>query len=221
MRVAALVMGIIGGILGIFVALFLLLVGGFSKAVSHAASDPTVTANLTASEQAELAKNVKSLSDAGTIAGGIGIILIILCILGIVGGGVSLAKPPIGALMMAIAAVGGFLCVSIFWGLSGVLLGLGAVFALVGSFQKQPAQAQPALATPQGYYPPQQPGYYPQPGYYQQPPAYPQAQGYQQPGQYAQPGFPPANGYNSPQANQGYPTQPQQAYPYPQDNNRH
>ncbi|HEX2914357.1 MAG TPA: DUF4064 domain-containing protein [Chloroflexia bacterium] len=207
MRVAAMVLGIIGGVLGFLLAGFLFVVGGIGKAAATAAADPTVTSNLTASEQADLQKDIKAVSDAGTLLGGLGLVLIVLCVVAIAGGIITAWKPPIGAIMLAVSGIGGFFCASIFWGFSGLLLIIGAVLALLASFKKATPQAQPVPAVSGGYYPGPQPGY-PQGGYYPQQPGYPQqAQGYNQ---YQQPGYPQQNYYPA-QSSQQYPPRDQQA----------
>jgi hypothetical protein len=204
MRVAGGVLGIIGGVLGLFLAAFLLVVGGVSKvAANAAANDATVNSNLTAAQRADLDQGIKAASDLGNIAGGLGLVLVILCLLGVGGGIFGFFNPPVGALMMVISGIGGFFIANIFWGLSGILLLLGAVLAFIGTFQKPNPQLQPAVA-PQSYYPPAAPNY-PQQGYYPQPQAYPQ-QAYQPQQPYTQQGFP------QPQQ-QGQPQQP--VYPQP------
>lgn len=229
MRVAGGILGIIGGVLGLFLAAFLLFVGGVSKvAATAAANDPSVNSNITAAQKADLDKSIQQVSDFGNIAGGLGLVLVALCVLGIIGGIFGFFKPPLGALMMVIAAIGGFFIANVFWGVSGIFLLLGAILAFIGTFQKQ-NQPQTVGATlgysapapggypPPGYYPQQQ-AYPPQPGYYPQQQAYPQQPGFPPaPNQYGQPGAPQQNYYPQP-TGQNYPppqTGPQSYYPQP------
>jgi hypothetical protein len=228
MRVAGGILGIIGGIIGFFVAMIALFAGGVSKAVSNVATDPTYSAGLTDKEKADLNQGIQSINDFSNVAAGFGFILLVLCVLGIVGGVFGFIKPPLGAIMMLIAGVGGLFFAFIFWIPSAFFLVLGAVLAFFGSFQKQ-NQPQTVGATlgysAPGGYPPQgypQQGYYPQPGYPQPQQGYPQPQVYPQPT-----GFPAAPQYGQ-TGPQGYPPQsagqsgyqpqtgPQQQY-YPQN----
>ncbi len=217
MRVAGGILGIIGGIIGFFVAIIALFAGGVSKAVTSVATDPTYSAGLSDKEKADLNQGIQSINDFSNVAAGFGLILLALCVLGIVGGVFGFIKPPLGAIMMLIAGIGGLFFAFIFWIPSAFFLVLGAILAFFGSFQKQnqPQTVGAAFgysAPAPGYYPPPQ-GYAPPQGYYPQPnQGYPPQQAYPQAS-----GFPPANQYGQPGA-PGYTPQtgPQQQY-YPQN----
>ncbi|MDW7981501.1 MAG: hypothetical protein RMH81_01600 [Thermomicrobium sp.] len=105
MRIAALVFGILGGVVGLIAALLTLGIGG-----------------LFAAFQAE---------DAGTIVGG-GFLAILFAALGIVGGALALRRPGASAVLQVVAAVGGLVAISVFWTPSAVLFALGTVTALLG-----------------------------------------------------------------------------------------
>ena len=208
------VMGIIGSIFGgilAAIAFFMGVVGvaaskAANDAISQAQADPTIAA--ASGGQQQLAQTAKDISDASGYfawaAGGAGI-LGILCVVGLIGAIMAFFKPPVGAILMAVAGVGGFVIANVFWAFSGFFLVIGALLAFLGTFQKQAAQNQTQMqpAGAPGYYPPQQPYQPPQPNYYApQQPGYPQQQYYQQQPQ----GFPPAPQYGQPNP------QPQQYY---------
>ena len=120
MRTAALVLGLIGGIIGLFAGGFAIVVGGIGTAVQT--------------------------NRAGTVVV-LGFIALGLAIVGIVGGALAQAKPRVAAILMLIAGIGGFIAVSLFWIVSGLLLIIGAVLAFLG---RAPRTALPSLvsATP-------------------------------------------------------------------------
>lgn len=105
MRVGALVLGIIGGIIGLFAAVFALGVGGIGGAVGAEGASTVV---------------------------GLGWSALLLSILGIVGGALAMAKPRFAALLMLVAGIGGFISVSLFYIIAGPLLLVGALLAFLG-----------------------------------------------------------------------------------------
>ncbi len=109
MRTGALVLGLIGGIIGLFAGGFAIAVGGIGTAVQT--------------------NNAGSVVVLGFIALG-------LAIVGIVGGALSQAKPRVAAALMLVAGIGGFIAVSLFWIVSGVLLVIGALLAFLGRAPK-------------------------------------------------------------------------------------
>ncbi|MGG0706806.1 DUF4064 domain-containing protein [Bacillus paramobilis] len=108
-RTAEFVLGLIGGIFGIICAFIALLIGGMGAAF-----------------EAEGANTIIGLG-----WGAVG-----LSILGIVGSVMVRSKAKVGGIMMTIAAIGGFICISIFFLLPGVLLLIGG---LMGIFRKDKA----------------------------------------------------------------------------------
>lgn len=227
MRTAGGVLGIIGAIAGFITAglgFFLGVLGvAVSKAANEVYADPTVTSFVgstpgangkTSIDQAKAAAN--DLGTWSTVLGAASGLLAILCVVALVGAIMAFFKPSIGAILMVVAGVGGFVLVQVFWSFSGFFLVLGAVLAFLGSMQKPAAQQlQPAVVP--GYYPPPAPqayqpqqNYYPQQAYQPQQ-QYPQTQGFPAPTQYGQP---PAQQQYYPQpTQQAY--QPQQYYPQP------
>lgn len=104
MSTAALVFGIVGGVFGILAGLLAMLVGGVGSAFDADGSGSIV---------------------------GLGFAAIMLGVLGIVGGALSNRSPGVSAILQCIAGLLGFIAVSLFWTLAGVLLLIGAVLALL------------------------------------------------------------------------------------------
>jgi len=109
MRTAALVLGIIGGVLGIIAAILAITIGGVGQAVGA--------------------------QHAGEVTG-LGFLAFAAAVVGIVGGALALSKARVAALLMLIAGVVGFIAVSAFWLLSGPLLLIGALLAFLGRAPK-------------------------------------------------------------------------------------
>lgn len=105
MRTTALVLGIIGGVFGILAGLFALTVGG-------------AAAGLEAKGGGEVA--------------GLGFVAVLLGVMGVVGGAVANNHPRAAAALQLIAGIGGFIAVSLFWVLAGILLILGGIFGFAG-----------------------------------------------------------------------------------------
>ena len=105
MKVAALVLGIIGGVLGLFAALLALSIGGIGKALG-----------------AEGGETVVSLGWSS----------LIFCFLGFVGAGFALAKPKLSGVVLLISAIGFTVSISWFAIISGPLFLLASLFAFMG-----------------------------------------------------------------------------------------
>ncbi|MEC0073260.1 DUF4064 domain-containing protein [Bacillus bombysepticus] len=105
-RTTEFVLGLIGGIFGILGAILALMVGGLGAAFE--------------------AEGANSIIGLGWAAVG-------LSILGIVGSVVVKSKAKAGGIMMTIAAIGGIICIFVFYILPGILLLIGG---LMGIFRK-------------------------------------------------------------------------------------
>ncbi|MEK5251557.1 DUF4064 domain-containing protein [Bacillus sp. FSL R9-9530] len=105
-RIAEFALGLIGGIFGIICAFIALLIGGMGAAFEAEGADSII---------------------------GLGWVAVALSILGIVGCVVVKKNAKIGGIMMTVAAIGGFICISIVYLLPGVLLLIGG---LMGIFRK-------------------------------------------------------------------------------------
>lgn len=103
-RTTEFVLGLIGSILGIICAFIALLIGGMGAAF-----------------EAEGANTIIGLG-----WGAVG-----LSILGIVGSVMVRSKAKGGGIMMTVAAIGGFICISIFYLLPGVLLLIGGLMGIL------------------------------------------------------------------------------------------
>jgi hypothetical protein len=102
MRVAAMVLGIIGGIIGLFAGGVALAIGGIGS--------------------------VAGTQGAGTAIGGG---WAALSVLGIVGAALALARPKVAGALMLVAAVGGFVSVFVAYIVAGPLLLIGGLLALL------------------------------------------------------------------------------------------
>ncbi|PEI98387.1 DUF4064 domain-containing protein [Bacillus toyonensis] len=105
-RTAEFVLGLIGGIFGIICAFVALLIGGMGAAFE---------------------------ADGANTIIGLGWGAVGLSILGIVGSVMVRGKAKVGGIMMTVAAIGGFICISLIYLLPGVLLLIGG---LMGIFRK-------------------------------------------------------------------------------------
>ncbi|MDA1972805.1 DUF4064 domain-containing protein [Bacillus cereus] len=108
-RTVEFVLGLIGGIFGIICAFVALLIGGMGAAFE---------------------------ADGANTVIGLGWGAVALSILGIVGSVMVRSKAKVGGIMMTVAAIGGFICISIIYLLPGVLLLIGG---LMGIFRKDKA----------------------------------------------------------------------------------
>lgn len=106
MRIAALILGILGGLFGLGGALFALFAGGVGSAFNAEGASTVV---------------------------GLGLAAIPLAILGIIGGSLSLVKPKVAGWLMLISAIGGTIAISAGYIIGGVMLLIGAIFAFLGS----------------------------------------------------------------------------------------
>jgi hypothetical protein len=103
-RTAEFVVGLIGGILGILAGLS----GVFFGAVATAFE-----------------------VDGGSMVSGASWIAVALSVLGLIGAAVVKNKTMLGSILMLIAAIGGFICISFLYILPGVLLLIAGIMGLV------------------------------------------------------------------------------------------
>ncbi|KFM95117.1 DUF4064 domain-containing protein [Bacillus clarus] len=108
-RTTEFVLGLIGGIFGILGAILALMIGGLGAAFE---------------------------ADGANSIIGLGWAAVALSILGIVGSVMVKSKAKAGGIMMTIAAIGGFICIFVFYLLPGILLLIGG---LMGIFRKDKA----------------------------------------------------------------------------------
>ncbi|KEK22868.1 DUF4064 domain-containing protein [Bacillus gaemokensis] len=105
-RTTEFVLGLIGGIFGILCAFIALFIGGVSAAMD---------------------------ADSANSVIGLGWGAVALSILGIVGSVMVKSKAKVGGIMMTVAAISGFICISFIYILPAVLLLIGG---LMGIFRK-------------------------------------------------------------------------------------
>ena len=105
MKVAALVLGVIGGILGLIAALLALSIGGIGRALG---------------------------ADGGSMVVSLGWSSLIFCFLGFIGAGLALAKPKLSGVILLISAIGFTISISWFAIISGPLFLMASLFAFMG-----------------------------------------------------------------------------------------
>ena len=100
------ILGIIGGIFGILSAILALMVGGLGGALGA--------------------------SGAGSVVG-LGFAALLISIVGLVGGAISNEHLKAGGIIMLVCGIGGFIAISAFYIVAGLLLIIGGIIALVKS----------------------------------------------------------------------------------------
>lgn len=106
MKIASLILGILGGIAGIFGAILGVFIGGVGGAIGTEGSSVVVIG---------------------------GFLAIFLSIIGIIGGAMAMAKPHMSGIMMSIAAVGGLIAISAGYIVAFPLLITGGIISFVVS----------------------------------------------------------------------------------------
>jgi len=109
-KIAALIIGILGGLAGLGGAIFALFVGGVGEAFNA--------------------------QDASVVVG-LGFAAIPLAILGVVGGALSIAKPKPAGILMLISAVGGTIAISAGYIIAGPMLLIAGIMALMAHRAEQ------------------------------------------------------------------------------------
>lgn len=105
-------MGLIAGIFGIFAALLAMMFGGIGEAFGA--------------------------EGAGQITG-LAIAALLFSILGIIGASISKSKPKLAGMLMLISGIAGFICISLFYIISGILF---IVAGFMGIFTRKQNQNQ-------------------------------------------------------------------------------
>ncbi|GGE83651.1 DUF4064 domain-containing protein [Priestia taiwanensis] len=103
-RTTEFVLGLIGGIFGIIFAFVALMIGGLGAVLEANGADSVI---------------------------GLGWGAVALSVLGIVGSAKVKSNAKTGGIMMTIAAVGGFICISMLYFLPGVLLLIGGLMGIL------------------------------------------------------------------------------------------
>ncbi len=108
MKIASLILGLLGGISGLIAAILALGVGGLGATFS---------------------------ADGANTVVGLGLSAFFFALIAIVGGALAIAKPKVSGWMQLIACIGGLISISAFWAASFVLLLMGSIFAFIGAKQ--------------------------------------------------------------------------------------
>lgn len=109
-------MGIIGGIFGILASILALFIGGVGEAFGA--------------------------EDASSVTG-LGWGALLLSILGIIGASISKSKPKLAGALMLVSGIGGFICISLFYLISGILF---IVAGFIGVFSKKKKNTAPPVS---------------------------------------------------------------------------
>lgn len=104
-----LAMGIIGGVFGIIASILAMTVGGIGSAFGADGADTVV---------------------------GLGFAALLFSILGIIAGSIAKTKTKLAGYLLLLSGIAGFICISLFWIISGILF---IVSGLIGIFAKKPA----------------------------------------------------------------------------------
>ncbi len=117
LRIAALVVGIIGGIAGIFLAALILFIAGAVTIIGAIADSMQGTTN------------TGPLQATGIPIALLSLLVLLISSIGITGASLSLAKPRLAGVLMVIPGICGFFLASWFWLFSGVLLIIAGIMA--------------------------------------------------------------------------------------------
>lgn len=101
-----LAMGIIGGVFGIIASILAMTLGGIGSAFEADGANQIV---------------------------GLGFAAMLFSILGIIGGSIAKSKTKLAGIFLLVSGVGGFICISLFYTISGILF---IVAGLIGVFSK-------------------------------------------------------------------------------------
>lgn len=113
MRIAALVIGIIGGLFGILASILALVIGGVSMTFAT--------------------------SGGGTVTT-LGFVALFLSLVGFVGAGLAMAKPRAAAVILLVTGIGMIIAISLFGLIAAPLFFISALFAFLGR-RKRPRGA--------------------------------------------------------------------------------
>lgn len=105
MKIAALVIGVIGGVFGIIAAVLALTIGGIGTAVG---------------------------AEGASMVTGLGWLALLFCVIGFLGAGLAMAKPVLGAVLLIVSAVGITISISYFAIASAPLFLIAGILAFFG-----------------------------------------------------------------------------------------
>lgn len=108
-RTAEFVLGLLGGIFGLFAAVFAMVIGGAAEGLQEAGYDTT----------------------GGDTVIGLGWLALVLSVVAIVAASLVKSRTQISGWLLLVSGVGGFVAVSLFWLIPGVLIILSGLMALL------------------------------------------------------------------------------------------
>jgi hypothetical protein len=112
MRIAALILGVVGGVFGLIAALLALGIGGIGSATGQQGGGQII---------------------------GLGWSAFAFCILGFLGSGLAMGKPKLGAVLLLVAGLGFFISISWFAIITAPLFLIAALLAFMGRRTATPA----------------------------------------------------------------------------------
>ncbi|SFJ67867.1 hypothetical protein SAMN02799624_05444 [Paenibacillus sp. UNC496MF] len=104
-----LAMGIIGGIFGIIASIIAMMVGGIGSAFAADGANQIVA---------------------------LGFVAMLFSILGIIGGAISRSKKKLAGTFLLVSGIGGFICISLFFTISGILFIVAGLMGLLSKKAK-------------------------------------------------------------------------------------
>ncbi len=134
MRTAAKVLGIVGGVFGIIFGFIGMAIGGAGIALG---------------------------AEGGGIITTLSVIAILLAIAGIVGGALANGHRLASIILLLVPGILGFVCISAFWTLPGILLIVGGILEIASGSRRVPAAGPMAPQYPPAYTPPPVAAYVP------------------------------------------------------------
>ena len=116
MRIAALVLGVLGGIGGFIGALIALFVAGVAEVAGELSGEG---------------------AGAGEEIAVLGLVAFVASVVGLVGGAIAIPKPKAAAVLMLVAGIAGLIAISVAFIPATILLLIGALLAFLGRNEKK------------------------------------------------------------------------------------
>lgn len=118
-----LVMGIIGGVFGILASIFAMTVGGLGSAFGAEGGDQII---------------------------GLGFAAMLFSILGIIAGAIAKSKRKLAGWLLLISGIAGFICISMFFTISGILFIVAGLMGVFSKNEKKKLAAGEYVVKPEG-----------------------------------------------------------------------
>jgi hypothetical protein len=136
MRLAALIVGLVGGLAGCAGSIFMLIFSVFAWSVSY--FETAEAYEITILGPVALAAAALGLTEKISIA--LSGVALLISLLGLAGAASSISKPRLAALLMLISALVGLIAIFVGYIVAAILLGIAALLAFLG---REPHRAVP------------------------------------------------------------------------------